>query len=119
MYTFRVHVPGSGGMKTVAARWADDGGRTATTGTVSVAELCRRLGAPAPVTAGPVADPAAGRAAASSAADHGAGGGVATGAPVLVGDLLRREGHPLPETPAVPGRTSGSAAERPEPAEAD
>src|SRR4051794_17797755 len=102
MYTFRVHVPGSGGVKTGAARWADDAGRTATTGTVSVAELCRRLGAPAPVTADPAAEAAAGRAAASSAAEHSAAGSAAVGAPVLVGDLLRREGHPLPETPAVP-----------------
>jgi hypothetical protein len=59
-------------MGAVAGTRGDGEDRTATTGTVSVAELYRRLG-PAPVPA------------------DTAGTGVA---PLLVGDLLRRERHP-------------------------
>src|SRR5690348_2897242 len=88
-------------MGAVVARWGDGDERTATTGTVSVAELYRRLGA-APATA-----------------DTAAPGAT----PLLVGDLLRREGHtvscPEPDAPrgpsSVPASTQAPVPEIPVP----
>src|SRR5215213_9059018 len=87
----------------MAATWGD-GERTAATGTVSVAELCRRLGAPAPATTEPCEDTPVREAAATGAA------------PLLIGDLLRREGHPVP--PVAPDRPAPTS-ERPADPEAD
>ena len=90
LYTFRVRiVRAREGIGVVAATWGDE----RTDVPVSVAELCRRLG-PVPSTAD----------------------SLATGAtPVLVGDLLRREGRPaLPAdvpTPASEARCASSEAE--------